>query len=120
MKRLIAVLLQRCPVCLEGKVFKSLLGMNSHCPQCGIKFERETGFFLMSMFVAYSLGILVLIPTGVLLVLWNATILVSAIVLIVETTIVWPVLFRYSRILWMHADQLMDPRPRPEKNLERG
>lgn len=115
MKRMMAVLLQRCPVCLEGSVFKSRLGMNSHCPHCDIKFERESGFFLMSMFVAYSLGILILIPTTVLLVLWNAAVLVSAVVLIVETTIIWPVLFRYSRILWLHADQWMDPRPRPEK-----
>lgn len=115
MKRIVAVLLQRCPVCLEGKVFKSLLGMHAYCPACGVKYERETGYFLNAMFVAYSLGILVLIPTTVLLVLWNAPLAVTVAVLILQTALIWPLLFRYSRVLWMHADQVMDPRPRPEK-----
>ena len=113
MKRLKALLLQRCPVCLEGKAFKSLLGMHTHCPVCGVKFDRETGYFLNAMFIAYALGILILIPTTVLLVLWNAPIAVTVAVLVVETTVVWPLLFRYSRIIWMHADQVMDPRPPP-------
>ena len=67
MKRLWAVVRQRCPICLEGKVFRSLWGMNTHCPVCGVKFERETGYFLNSMFIAYTLGFLILIPTAVLL-----------------------------------------------------
>jgi hypothetical protein len=24
--------------------------------------------------------------------------------------IVWPLLFRYSRVIWLHMDQVMDPR----------
>jgi uncharacterized protein (DUF983 family) len=64
-KRLVAILRQRCPVCLEGQVFQSLLGMRSHCPACGIKYDRETGYFLNSMFIAYTLGFLILVPTAV-------------------------------------------------------
>jgi|GEM_PF-539199 len=115
MKRLIAVLFQRCPVCLEGKVFKSLLGTNTNCPVCGIKFERETGYFLNAMFIAYTMGFLLVIPLAVLLYLWNASILLFTIVIIGFFVVAWPLFFRYSRILWMHADQLMDPRPRQSK-----
>ncbi len=109
-KRLKALLLQRCPVCLEGKVFHSLLGMNKECPVCGVKFDRETGYFLNSMFIAYTIGFLILIPSAVWLYFLNASILVFTIAIVVECLILWPIIFRYSRVLWMHADQIMDPR----------
>ena len=54
--RIGAILAQRCPVCLEGQVFDSLLGMREMCPVCGVKFERENGYFLNAMFIAYVLG----------------------------------------------------------------
>jgi uncharacterized protein (DUF983 family) len=67
MNRLFALLRQRCPVCLRGQVFTSLFGMHTHCPACGVKFERETGYFLNSMFIGYAAGFLILVPTAVLL-----------------------------------------------------
>ncbi len=110
MRRFLAILRQRCPVCLKGQVFTSLLGMHSHCPQCGIKYERESGFFLNSMFIGYSIGFLILAPTAVLLYLWDVSILIFSLAIIVETVLIWPLVFRYARIIWMHADQIMDPR----------
>lgn len=110
LKRLWAIMLQRCPVCLEGKVFKSLLGIYPNCPHCGVKYERETGYFLNAMFVAYTLGFLLLIPLAVLLYFLNASILLFTVIVSVFVIIVWPLLFRYSRIIWMHADQVLDPR----------
>lgn len=114
-RRLRAVITQRCPVCLEGKVFKSLLGMNSHCRVCGIKFERETGYFLNSMLIGYVVGFLILVPTAVLLYFLNVDLLVFSTVIIVESALMWPLVFRYARILWMHADQVLDPRRSEEK-----
>jgi hypothetical protein len=29
----------------------------------------------------------------------------------------WPILFRYSRVIWMHADQVLDPR-KPQAESE--
>ena len=116
-RRLRATITQRCPVCLEGKVFKSLLGMNSHCPVCGIKFERETGYFLNSMLIGYVVGFLILVPTAVLLYFLNVDLLVFSLVIIVESALMWPLVFRYARILWMHADQLLDPR-QPEGMID--
>ena len=113
MKRLWALLRQRCPVCLRGQVFTSLFGMYTHCPACGVKYERETGYFLNSMFIGYTAGFLVLIPTAVLLFFLDVSIAVFSIVIILETVVMTPLLFRYARILWMHADQVLDPR-KPE------
>ncbi len=109
-KRLWAVLLQRCPVCLQGRVFHSFLGTNKTCPVCGLKFERETGYFLNSMFVAYTIGFLVLAPSTFLMGWLDVSILTFTIVLSVEAAVLWPLLFRYSRVIWLHIDQMLDPR----------
>lgn len=114
MKRLIALLLLRCPVCLKGALFRGFLTMHKECPQCGIHFEREHGYFLNSMFIGYAAGFLVLIPSAVLLALREVSVGVFATAIIVETIIVWPLIFRYARAIWLHVDQMLDPRPQPQ------
>jgi uncharacterized protein (DUF983 family) len=108
--RLSAVLLLRCPVCLEGRTFRSLLGMYKHCPQCGILYEREHGYFLNSMFFAYVLGFLLIAPTAIYLYVRGVSMLWFTVIISAELLLLWPFIFRYSRVLWMHADQLLDPR----------
>lgn len=109
-KRLVAVVRQRCPVCLQGKLFRSLLGMNATCPACGLQFEREVGYFLNSMFAAYTVGFLVLAPSAFLLAWLDVSIAFFAIAITVETIVLWPIIFRYSRVIWLHIDQMIDPR----------
>jgi uncharacterized protein (DUF983 family) len=115
MKRLIAILTQRCPVCLRGQIFRSFLEIYKQCPHCGVTYEREHGYFLNSMFIAYTAGFLVLIPSAFYLFWIDASIPFFSTVIIVETILIWPVIFRYSRVLWMHMDQVLDPRS-PEKS----
>ena len=110
MKRLLALLAQRCPVCLQGPVFRSLLEMHKSCPHCGVTYEREHGYFLNSMFIAYTVGFLVLIPSAFYLFWLDASIAFFSVAIIVETIVIWPLIFRYSRVLWMHLDQVLDPR----------
>ena len=45
-----------CPRCLEGAVFFGFYAMNPTCPHCGLRFEREPGYFLGAMMVAYFVG----------------------------------------------------------------
>ncbi len=113
LKRLVAIVLQRCPVCLQGKLFRSLLSMNKTCPVCNLQFEREVGYFLNSMFAAYTVGFLVLAPSAFLLAWMDVSIAVFAIAITVETIVLWPIIFRYSRVIWLHIDQVIDPR-KPE------
>jgi uncharacterized protein (DUF983 family) len=112
--RFVAILRQRCPVCLQGKVFRSFLGAYPNCPHCGVRFEREHGYYLNAMFVAYAIGFILIAPTALYLYLRGVnatwfTILISA-----ELLLLWPFIFRYSRILWMHLDQALDPRQAEE------
>lgn len=113
MKRLWAILRLRCPVCLKGRVFTSLFGMNKSCPECGVVFEREHGYYLNSMFIAYALGFLILVPSAILLAIRQVSIAFFTIFLIVEVILLSPLFFRYARILWLHFDQMLDPRPAP-------
>ncbi len=110
-----AMLRLRCPVCREGPLFRSLLSMHRNCPRCGVPFEREHGYYLNSMFIAYVLGFLVIVPSAVLLAMRNVSVALFAAIIIAETIIVWPLIFRYARSLWVHVDQLLDPRVRPDK-----
>ena len=116
--RLVAIILQRCPVCLEGKPFRSMLGMHPDCPVCGIHFERESGYFLNAMFVAYSFGFVIFGPLALVLYLTGVPTLPFSIIMVGLLLLSWPLIFRYSRIVWMHMDQMMDTRARPDAQPE--
>lgn len=112
--RISAMLRSRCPVCLTGHAFASFLTMHKSCPNCGTVFEREHGYFLNAIFVGYLLNGIVLAPlvlygifTGRLeQTLWAV---IAVVVLLAAPT------FRYARVIWMHMDQVMDPRDHAEK-----
>src|ERR1700722_1369519 len=108
MKRWLAILRQRCPNCLEGQVFHGVLAMHDRCPNCGHKFAREAGYFLGAMYASYFLAIPLL---ALLAFLINWLILPgwrpenAVLVAVVPYTLfVTPLVYRYSRILWMHSD----------------
>jgi uncharacterized protein (DUF983 family) len=58
-----------CPNCGGKTLFRSdkLLELNRECPQCGLKLEREDGFFLGAMALNYGVTCFVfLLPTVLL------------------------------------------------------
>ena len=105
----------RCPFCGRGKLFAGWFRMHEACPQCHVKFEREAGFFLGSIYFNYGLTALIVAVAYPLLlfnrVLDNNMLLGLAVVFVV----VFPAwFFRYARALWLGFDQYWDPRP-PEQ-----
>lgn len=115
MTRLVALLKLRCPHCLQGQVFASLWGMRETCPICGIRFEREQGYFMMAIFIGYILSIVVVLPVLLVLYLIDVPLYVylagAALVLILLS----PAIFRYARVIWLHTDEILDPRREDEK-----
>jgi uncharacterized protein (DUF983 family) len=105
--RLRAILLQRCPVCLQGKMFRGRFAMNPTCPVCGHRFEREPGFFQGAMYVSWVIGVFYL---GVLAVLANAWLtprigIVGAVACVIAIHLACiPSVFRYSRVIWAHVN----------------
>jgi hypothetical protein len=86
--------------------------MNEPCPVCGLQFERETGYWTGAMVASYALGIPVL--TLLILSVWLATgwdFLVALVVADVLFLVTVPFVWRYSRVVWLHLDWLIDPVP---------
>jgi hypothetical protein len=90
------------------------------CPACGLVFGRENGYFTGAMIVSYilavpllgALALLVWIASG-----WRAewVILVSGLLFLPFV----PNLFRYSRVIWMHFDRVVDPSLESERYVRR-
>jgi hypothetical protein len=66
------------------------------------------------MFFAYAMGAVIVAPTALYLYFQQVSAFWFTAVISAELLLLWPFIFRYSRVLWLHADQLMDPR-RPEE-----
>jgi Protein of unknown function (DUF983) len=85
--------------------------MYERCPHCEVKFEREPGFFLGSIYINYGLtALIVAIAYPQLLIVWNLPerqLLLGA----VAFTVIFPILiFPWARSLWLGFDQWHDPR----------
>lgn len=113
--KLQAVIQCKCPRCRQGNVFSgkmyglSLKGQitNEYCPHCNLRFEREPGYFYVSMFVSYAMSCAEMISAGVAsyvlglpLVydnLWYYVAILLGIVMVLS-----PFNYRYSRIILLH------------------
>jgi hypothetical protein len=110
------ILLSRCPRCRQGPIFTSDLvglvgGMNESCPNCSLRFLRESGFFIGAMYVSYGLGVLTILPVAVVMaVVLHWSLAVVLILSLLQTVISIPIFLRYSRVLWLYMDQTIDPR----------
>lgn len=104
-----------CPRCRKGKIFSTSIfrlftRMFERCPVCGLKFEREQGYFLGAMYFSYAIG----------------TVAISLLALLVWAVLSWdlpecvgtgfllflpaaPVVTFFSRTLWIYFDQSIDP-----------
>lgn len=122
--RLTAILRQRCPDCCRGRVFSGSFRMNEFCPRCGVKFEREPGYFFGAMYISYALSVPIIAGLTVLLWLtfpssWELEWVVCLAGGLFLPLV--PMIFRYSRILWMHVDRYVDPdSPERREGMGRG
>ena len=105
-----ATVTNKCPRCHEGRVFENNnpynfhngLTMHKHCPACGLKYERETGYFYGAMYVSYALQVALFVVLFTLDTLWwhlQTAILLT--VIIAPIVVLIPVTFRWSRIMWI-------------------
>ncbi len=85
--------------------------MNESCAVCGLVYLREAGYFLGAMYVSYGLGVLTVLPVAMaLVVLLDMPLAVVLTIATVQTLVSVPLLVRYSRAIWLHFDQVIDPR----------
>ena len=110
MNKVSAIIRLRCPRCTTGPIFASLFRMNRQCAVCALEFEREQGYFVGAMYFSYALALAEVLPIIAAMLLLGfaaaAIYLASCLVLLASA----PFLFRYSRVLWIYLDQVIDPR----------
>lgn len=102
----------KCVRCRKGDMFKPGLmsqKMYERCPYCDLFYERHPGYFWVSMFVSYAMGVAEIITLSVATFVLSGGsenvyiylgVIISAIVLLA------PFNFRYSRVLHMY---FLDP-----------
>ncbi len=101
----------RCPDCGGTKLFSGPFRMRETCDHCGLKFYREPGFYLGSIYVNYGLTALLVMAVYFGLVAltelsdpWRLSISMAVCVLFP----LW--FFRYARAIWLAFDRYFDRR----------
>jgi uncharacterized protein (DUF983 family) len=106
----------RCPGCGQGRLYRGLFRMHERCGNCGLRFEREPGFFLGAIYFNYGITALVVTVAYPVLTLSQTLSSRTALAVCMAFAIGFPMLlFRHARSFWLAFDQLIDPQPTNEK-----
>ena len=99
----------RCPLCGKGNLFTGPFKMNTICPECGFRFERDPGYFLGSTYINYGLTTLLTTWTYIVLRFGFDVGRQWLIPSLATFCVIFPlVFFRYARSLWLSFDCYFD------------
>lgn len=85
--------------------------MPDACPHCGLPLRREEGFWLGAMYCSYGLAVLILTPLY-FFAHWlfpNLPGLLVAFLAILPYLPLTPLVFRYSRAMWIYFEDYVEP-----------
>lgn len=110
--KLDAILHAKCPRCHEGDIFvhkafhlSKFTETYEQCPHCGLHYEVEPGFFIGAMYVSYAMSVALFVT--IVVALYNffgdPSIPVYLTCIIGITFLLLPGIFRYSRVIYLHA-----------------
>ena len=110
-KKSSAILNCKCPRCRQGNLFvnpwyklNKFDAMHQHCPNCGLRYQVEPGFFFGAMYISYAFAIAILVTIAVTVnFFWPDAptyVFIAAAVSFVLLT--WPFSYRYSRTLYLY------------------
>ena len=84
--------------------------MYERCPHCGLKYDREPGYFLGALYFSYALSIPPVLLLVLLLWWWTRwrfdLVIVAAFVAYLPFV---PAMTRFARVLWLHLERHLDP-----------
>ena len=109
--------LRRCPICGRKKLFIGWAKLPKECPQCGMGWEREQGFFVENIGIntVLSFGTCLVILV-IIIVLTQPEIPVAKVtILTVSLGLILPVLYQpIAKGVWLVVDLFISPLGRHE------
>ena len=100
----------KCPRCGVGSLYTKPFRMLANCHDCGLKFEREQGYFVGAIYINYAATIAVAVPGFFILDAWARWSIDQQLSLWVPFAVIFPlVFFHHSRALWLVLDHLFNP-----------
>ncbi|WP_026897064.1 DUF983 domain-containing protein [Daejeonella oryzae] len=106
-----AVIHAKCPKCHRGKIFSGpmygikLQKTNEFCPNCGMRFEVEPGYFYAAMYVSYAFNVAQMVILGMLTYYLSGEMETPWLyigVILAGTLLFSPFNYRYSRVILLH------------------
>lgn len=103
---------KRCPRCGGAGIFRSFGELHVRCPTCGLRFEREQGYWVGSMIIntIVTFGLLLFVLVGGIVVFWPDVAWTGLFIATVAVAGLTPVLFHpFSRTVWMAIEMSYHP-----------
>jgi uncharacterized protein (DUF983 family) len=122
--RIYSILGMKCPRCHEGDVFetknpyKQMSAIHKTCSHCGLRYEKEMGFFFGAMYVSYMLNIALFVTCIVAYFILLDQYISGTLLMIIYvslTVILMPVYYRLSRTIWLNFFNKYEPDKRGTK-----
>jgi len=116
--KLYSILTGTCPKCMNESMYTdqnllhigSILKMHEKCSHCGLKYQIEPSFFYGAMYVSYGLNVAVGIAAFIVSYLFlGADIQTSFITIIVALILLFPIVLRWSRNIYINMFVSYDP-----------
>jgi len=110
--KLESILQERCPRCREGRMFvsakydlKKFDKMHKTCGRCGLNYELEPGYYTGAMYVSYAFSVAIFVIVGFMLFIFfdDPEIYVYVLTILMTIVVLFPLLFRYSRVIYLHV-----------------
>ena len=108
--KIYSIINRKCPHCQEGEFYENknpydisaMSPVYQRCKVCQRKLHMETGFYFGAMYIAYSIGVAVMISVwiatlllGIDLAYWTLVSIIGGILLIFS-----PFIYAISKIIW--------------------
>ena len=113
----------RCPNCGRGRLFRGVFRMLLHCPECGLSYFPEQGYYVGAMIINYVATTAVVVVIFLLSVLFRdfTTLSTNSKILLWMTFAIGSslLLVRHSYSFWLGIDFWIKPRQPDVSSLEK-
>lgn len=110
LSRLGRALRLRCPRCGVGRLYAKPFRMFDTCRHCGLRFEREQGYFVGAIYINYAATVGIAVPGFFILDILAGWTIDQQLTLWVPFAVIFPLaFFHHSRSIWLAFDHFFNP-----------